>query len=90
MAIFWFLIISYILLSFSLYKVFEKAGEEGWKGLAPGLNFVVWCKLIGRKPTYALWLLFPIVNLFIFVGMAVDLVGSFGKYTFLDSALAVI
>lgn len=90
MAIFWFLIISYILLSFSLYKVFEKAGEEGWKGLAPGLNFVVWCKLIGRKPTYALWLLFPIVNLFIFVGMAVDLVRSFGKYTFLDSALAVI
>ena len=33
MEILWFLIISYILLSISLYFVFDKAGEAGWKGL---------------------------------------------------------
>jgi len=85
-----FLIISYVLLSISLYSVFEKANVPGWKGLVPGLNFVEWCKLIGRSPYYALWLLFPIVNIFIFCGMAVDMVRSFEKYEFKHSAIAVI
>jgi len=86
----WLLIISYVLLSASLYKIFEKAGEPAWKGLVPGLNFVVWCKLIGRSGWWAAWLLVPIVNVFIYAGMAVDLVRSFGKYRFLDTFIAVV
>lgn len=70
--------------------MFPKANVEAWKGLVPGLNFVEWAKIIGRKPGYALWLLFPIVNIFIFCGMAVDLVRSFGLYDFKHSAAAVI
>ena len=90
MSILIFLIISYILLSISLYLLFPKAGVAAVKGLIPGANFAEWCKLIGRKPAYALWLLFPIVNIFIYCGMAVDLVRSFDKLRFRDSALAVI
>lgn len=84
------MLVGYVLLSISLYFIFPKAGQKGWKGLVPGLNFVVWCQIIGRKGTHALWLLFPLVNLFIYAGMAVDMVRSFGRYTFWDSALAVI
>src|SRR4029079_334802 len=76
--------------SISLYLLFPKAGVPAIKGLIPGVNFVEWCKLIGRKPAYALWLLFPIVNIFIYCGMAVDLVRSFDKLKFRHSALAVI
>lgn len=90
MTILIFLIITYVLLSVSLYLLFPKAGEEGWKGLVPGLNFVVMCKLIGRKPPYAALLLIPIVNIFTYVGMCVDLVRSFGKYQLWHSAMAVI
>ena len=89
----WFLIlliVSYIVLSISLYFLFPKAGEAGWKGLAPGLNFVVWCRLIGRKGAHAAWLLFPIVNIFIYAGMAIDMVRSFGKYRFWHSVVAVL
>jgi signal peptidase I len=85
-----FLIIGYVLLSISLYFLFPKAGVAGWKGLVPGLNFVEWCKLIGRKGAHAAWLLFPIVNIFIYAGMAIDMVRSFKRYSFLDSVLAVI
>mgnify|MGYP000900490041 CR=1 FL=1 len=85
-----FLIVSYILLSISLYLLFPKAGVPAIKGLIPGVNFAEWCKLIGRKPAYALWLLFPIVNIFIYCGMAVDLVRSFDKLGFRHSAMAVI
>ncbi len=85
-----FLLIGYILLSVGLYFIFQKAGEEGWKGLVPGLNLVVWCRLIGRKGWYAAWLLFPIVNIFIYAAMAIDMVQSFRHYSFLDSVLAVL
>ncbi len=89
-AILIFFIASYVFLSISLYLLFKKTEVEPWKGLVPGLNFVEWAKLIGRKPTYPLWLLFPVVNIFIFCGMAVDLVRSFKKYDFLHTAAAVI
>ncbi|MCR9287986.1 MAG: signal peptidase I [Bacteroidetes bacterium] len=91
MTILIFFIVSYILLSISLMKVFEMAGVEGWKALVPGLNFMVWAKLVGHKsPAYAALLLIPIVNIFIYAGLCVDLVRSFGKYKFWHSALAVI
>lgn len=85
-----FLILSYVLLSVSLYLLFPKADIPAWHGLVPGLNFISWAELIGRPKWWAALLLLPIVNLFIFCGMAVDLVRSFGQYRFVDSALAVI
>jgi signal peptidase I len=90
MTILIFLIISYILLSISLMKVFEKAGKDPKKALIPGVNFATMCELVGRKKIYALWLLFPIVNIFIFTGLCVDLARSFGRLDLKDSALAVI
>jgi len=85
-----FLLVFYVLTSISLYKVFEKAGESGTKALIPGYNFVVWCKIIGRPAWWAALLLIPLVNIFIFAGMAVDMVRSFGKLELKDSTLAVI
>lgn len=89
MTILIFLIVSYILLSITLYFVFPKANVEGWKGLVPGLNFIEWCGIIGRPKWWAALLLLPIVNIFIFAGMCVDLVRSFGKFGLGSSALAV-
>ena len=89
MGFLWFLIIFYALVSVSLYKVFEKAGIAPTKALIPGVNFAEWCKIIGQKPSHALWLLVPLVNIFIFAGMAVDLMRSFGNYKFWQSAFAV-
>lgn len=90
MTILIFFIVSYILLSISLYLLFPKAGVPAVKGLIPGINFIEWAKLIGRKPTHCLWLLVPIVNIFTFTGMAVDLVRSFGKLMWKHTAAAVL
>lgn len=90
MSVLIFLIVSYILLSISLMKVFEKAGVPAQKALIPGVNFAEWAKLVGRPGWWAALLLIPIVNIFIYAGLCVDLVRSFGKYKFSDSALAVI
>ncbi len=90
MTILIFLIVSYILLSISLYLLFPKANVDAMKGLIPGVNFMEWCEIIGRPKWWAALLLLPIVNIFIFAGMCVDMVRSFGKLRFRDSALAVI
>ncbi|MBT8230544.1 MAG: signal peptidase I, partial [Bacteroidia bacterium] len=90
MSVLIFLIVSYILLSISLYMIFPKADVPAIDGLIPGKNFVQWAKIIGRSAYWPLWLLFPIVNIFIFCGMAVDLVRSFRKYKFTHTAAAVI
>jgi len=90
MGVLIFFLISYILLSISLFFLFPKAGEEGWKGLVPGLNFITWCKIIGQKSSHAAWLLFPIVNIFTFAGMCVDIARSFNKFSFTDAAMSVI
>ena len=70
--------------------LFPKAGVSAVNGLIPGKNFIEWAKLIGRPSWWPVLLLVPIVNIFIFVGMAVDLVRSFKKYNFIHSAVAVI
>ncbi len=70
--------------------LFPKAKVDAVKGLIPGVNFIEWCKVIGRPTWWAALLLIPIVNIFIFVGMAVDMVRSFGKLEFKHTAAAVI
>ena len=90
MSVLIFLVVLYILLGVSMMKLFEKAGIPGWKALVPGLAAAEWCKMIGRKSWYALWFLFPVVNIFIYAGMVIDMARSFGKHGFWQSALAVI
>lgn len=90
MAILLFFITTYLLLSLSLYKVFQKTNTTPVKALIPGVNFIAWCKIIGRPTWWAALLLIPIVNFFIYAGMCVDMVRSFKKYTFWDSFKAVV
>lgn len=85
-----FLIIGYVLFSISLYKVFEKVGEVGWKGLVFGFNFVVWCKLVGRLVWYVVLMFFLIVNFFIYVGLVIDMVCFFDKNKFWESVVVVV
>ncbi len=89
MTILIFLLVSYVLLSISLYFLFPKANVAAWKGLVPGLNFIEWCDIIGRPRWWAALLLIPIVNFFIFAGMCVDMVRSFNKLELKHSAAAV-
>ncbi|MFN0175830.1 MAG: S26 family signal peptidase [Saprospiraceae bacterium] len=90
MSVLIFLIVLYILLGLSMMKLFEKAGIPGWKALVPGVAAMEWCKIVGRKPQYALWFLFPVVNFFIYAGLTIDMIRSFGRHGFLDAVLSVV
>jgi signal peptidase I len=84
-------IIIYVALTFiTLKPLFVKAGVDGSKALIPGTNLVQWAELIGKPKKELWWLLFPIVNLFTFTGMCVDMVRSFKRFRYMDTALAVL
>ena len=49
----------------AMYKIFEKAGIEGWKAIIPIYNIVVLYKLVGLNPYLVLTLLIPCVGPFV-------------------------
>ena len=90
MSVLLYLIASYILTSISLKPLFEKAGVAGSKALIPGVNFMNWANIIGEAPSKCAWLLVPIVNIFRYASMKVDMARSFGYLKFWHAALAVV
>jgi len=68
-----------VLLIVSLWKVFEKAGQAGWKSLIPIYNYVVFLNIIVRPVWWVILLFVPIVSFIIIIVMHVDLAKRFGK-----------
>ena len=71
------------------YKLFEKAGEPGWKALIPGYNLWIHLQITGRPSWWILYMLIPIINVFVLAGMVVDLLKSFGKTRTYQQALGL-
>lgn len=74
-----------ILLIVAQWKIFVKAGEEGWKAIIPVYNLVVLFKIAGMNPMLLLLLLIPIANIVILIVLVVmldiNLAKAFGKGT---------
>jgi hypothetical protein len=62
-----------------LWKIFQKAGEEGWKAIIPIWNTIVLLKISGRPWWWLLLLLVPLLNIVILIIVYLDLGKSFGK-----------
>lgn len=77
---FWiFSILSVIGVHAGLYKLFQKAGIDGWKALVPFYNYYLCVKLIGKPLWWFLLLFVPIVNAVMIFLIATDLVKAYGK-----------
>lgn len=74
-----FFIILLIVQFLSLWRVFEKAGVQGWKSVVPFYNFYTLLKIVGKPGWWVALLLVPGVNLVIFVWTVNMLSKSFGK-----------
>ncbi|MDN3551675.1 signal peptidase I [Mucilaginibacter aquaedulcis] len=71
------------------WKLFEKAGRPGWEGIVPLYNAYVMIKLCGRPTWWFILVLIPGLNILVFIGILVDFVKSYGKFSLLDHILAV-
>jgi signal peptidase I len=84
------LIITLILATAGLWKIFEKAGYEGWKAVVPFLNFYIWLKIIKKPLWWYIFILTPFINVFVILLMVVEILKCFGKESIGAQALGVI
>ncbi len=70
-----------ILMVVAGWKIFEKAGVEGWKVLIPFYNTYTLFQIAGRNGWGFLLLLIPFVNIVVGIMVAIDLAKHFGKST---------
>lgn len=67
----------------AMWKVFKKAGKEGWAALIPIYNLVVLFQISGIDPKKLLWFLLPFIGqiiVFVYLIMAyIKLAKAFGK-----------
>jgi len=63
----------------SMWKIFEKAGEEGWKSLIPLYNVFILLQIVGKPWWWMLLLFVPFVNFAIIFLVELELAKAFGK-----------
>lgn len=63
----------------SMWKIFTKAGEEGWKAIIPIYNAYILLKIVGKPGWWLILFLIPIVN-YVFIIWTYNMLSkSFGK-----------
>ncbi|MDL2315090.1 signal peptidase I [Bacteroidales bacterium OttesenSCG-928-C19] len=73
-----------------LWGVFVKAGEKGWKVLIPIYNLFVWVRVIGKSKWWYLYVLIPVINIFIVLLMIVETMKCFRKFGLGEQTLSVL
>ena len=63
----------------SMWKLYSKAGEAGWKSLVPIYGALVYLKFTGRPWWWLLLLCIPLVNIIPAIITCFDLARVFGK-----------
>lgn len=80
----------YLLQSISYYKFFAKAGQPAWIGFVPFYNYYIHLEIVGRPKWWIALFFVPVVNFFIALTIHLDLLKSFGRYSYVDQSLGVI
>ena len=77
-----FVLALYIVMIVGMWKLFEKAGREGWKSLIPIYNLYVLTEISGQNGLFFLLILIPGVGSLIWlILVALKLAPAFGKDT---------
>ena len=70
-----------ILMTISMWKIFKKAGHEGWKSLIPIYNMYIMCQIAGKEWWYLLFFLVPFANIYAMFVIYDGIAKRFGKTT---------
>ncbi len=73
------ILLIFILMIASMWKIFEKAGREGWKSIIPFYNVWVLAEIVGKPGWLGLLMVIPYVGLIVAVYIYYLLAKSFGK-----------
>ncbi len=68
-----------ILIIASIWKIYEKAGRQGWEGIIPIYNNWVLAEIVGKPGWYGLLTLIPVIGAIVAIYLIYLLAKSFGK-----------
>jgi hypothetical protein len=68
-----------ILTLVAMWKVYTKAGWQGWEAIVPFYNLYVMFKMAGLRGVEMLWLLVPFVNIYYIIKVYNRISRAFGK-----------
>jgi signal peptidase I len=74
----------------STWKLYIKAGRQAWKAFVPVYNAITLMQIINRPKWWTFLLFIPIINLIMFPVLWVETCRSYGKNSYLDTALAIL
>lgn len=63
----------------ALWRLFSRAGRPGWAAIIPIYNTVVMLHVTGKSGWWVLGLLVPLLNIFVYCRMMVNMAQVFGK-----------
>lgn len=73
-----------------MYGMFKKAGVPGWKALIPFYNTGVILDIAKRPRHWFFWQFIPIVGWFVNLGIYIEFVKPYGKFSFWEHLLTVV
>jgi signal peptidase I len=79
-----------ILIALGYWKLFEKAGRKGWEAIIPVYATYVMLKLSGRPVWWLIWLIIPGLNIIIGIGIYIDFIKSYGKFSVRQQAAGIL
>lgn len=89
-SLFIFIIISLVASLVGLMKIFEKAGQAGWKAFIPFYNAFVWLKIIEKPKWWLIFTFLPFINVFMWFLFTVETAKTFNKNLLWEQALAAV
>lgn len=85
-----YFILSFVAIHVGLWRIFEKAGEAGWKALVPFYNYWILLKITGKPKWWFILGLIPIVNLVMPFLLFVEICKVFGKDKFWEQTVSML
>jgi signal peptidase I len=79
-----------LLVTAGYWKLFQKAGEKGWKALIPYYSDYIMLKICRRPGWWLVWLFLPVAGWVVSAGILVDFTKCYGKFTMRHRAAAIL
>lgn len=73
------MLVVFVLVLVSMWKVFEKAGQPGWAALIPIYNAYIFLKIAGKPGWWLILFFIPLVNLIVGIIASIAFAAKFGK-----------
>jgi hypothetical protein len=79
-----------VLLFYSMWKVFVKAGQPGWAAIVPIYNAIIMLRIAGKPDWWVILFLVPLVNIVIAIIAYMAFAEKFGKSAGFGIGLALL